>query len=190
MGAPSYRPICDVWILGRSKVKYYGAYPAGFLRRARGLLGVGPEDPVLHVCGGKVRDYPYEGFGANDKTLDLDPTLEPDFCLDAREGLPFMDSLKLVSPYEIRIPLWPAVLIDRPYTEEDADQYLPGREYLPTANELLRNAVNVVRVGGRIGMLDYTWPQPPANAREYAVVAVGTGRNNRARWFVVMERTA
>jgi hypothetical protein len=31
----SYRPITDVWILARPKVKYYGAYPNGFLERAR-----------------------------------------------------------------------------------------------------------------------------------------------------------
>jgi hypothetical protein len=59
----SFRPIADVWILARSKVKYFGAYPAGFLSRARDLLGVGINDQVLHVCAGKVRKYPYRGFG-------------------------------------------------------------------------------------------------------------------------------
>ena len=68
----SYRPICDTWILARSKVKYYGAYPAGFLERARSQLGVHINDPVLHVCSGKVKDYPYAGgFGPNDKTVDI-----------------------------------------------------------------------------------------------------------------------
>lgn len=33
------------------------------------------------------------------------------------------------------------------------------------------------------------WPQPPKFGKEVAVVAVGTGRNNRARWFTVFERT-
>lgn len=61
----SYRPITDVWILARPKVKYYGAYPNGFLERARALLGVSPFDPVLHVCGGSAREYPAKprGFG-------------------------------------------------------------------------------------------------------------------------------
>lgn len=36
----SYRPITDFWILARPKVKYYGAYPSGFLERARALVGV------------------------------------------------------------------------------------------------------------------------------------------------------
>lgn len=181
----NYRPVCDVWILARSKVKFYGAYPAGFLRRARLLLGVGPDDPVLHVCAGRVKDYPYGGFGPNDKTLDLDPTLEPDFCQDAREPLPQNDR-----PGGIILNPWPAILIDRPYTDDDADHYLPGREFLPPANLILKNAIDAVGIGGRVGMLDYVWPQPPKNAREVAVVAVGTGRNNRARWFTVFERIA
>lgn len=177
----SYRPICDVWLLARPKVKFYGAYPSGFLARARALLGVGPHDPVLHVCAGKVRDYPYGGFGPLDRTLDLDPAVWPDFLHDARTG-PY--------PRCVDTPdgLWPAVLADPPYTDEDADRYAPGRERRPLANWILRHSLGVVRVGGRVGILDYVWPMPPANAREIAVIAVGMGRNNRARWFVVFER--
>ena len=170
----SYRPICDTWILARSKTKYYGAFPAGFLGRARALLGVGLSDPVLHVCGGRARDYPYVGFGPNDKTLDLDPALEPDFLHDAREPLPSND--------------WPAILIDRPYTLEDAEHYAPGAAALPSANLLIKHAIAAVRVGGKVGILDYVWPMPPKNAKEVAVVLVTTGRNNRARFFVVFER--
>jgi len=85
----SYRPITDVWILGRPKAHYYGAYPSGFLERARALLGVTIHDPVLHVCGGKIREYQSgpmkcKGLGPNDCTVDLDPALEPDFLLDVR----------------------------------------------------------------------------------------------------------
>lgn len=177
----NYRPITDVWILARSKVPFYGAFPAGFLHRARALLGVGLNDPVLHVCAGKVKDYPYRGFGPNDKTLDLDPACEPYFLHDAREPFP------LDSTYSTG-PLWAAVLIDRPYTEEDAQHYVPGAEVMPNANLLIKHGINVVAVGGKVGMLDYVWPQPPKNATEVAVVAVGTGRNNRARWFTVFER--
>lgn len=177
----SYRPICDVWILARSKTKYYGAYPAGFLHRARALLGVGYGDPVLHVCAGKVRDYPYRGFGLHDKTLDLDPACQPDFLQDAREPYPTCDL------YEANGP-WSAILIDRPYTEDDADRYVPGRAMLPTANQLVKNGIAAVDIGGRVGILDYLWPQPPKNAKEVAAVAVGTGRNARARWYTVFER--
>jgi hypothetical protein len=77
----SYRPITDVWILARPKLsegaKYYGSYPAGFLSRARALLGVSMERPVLHVCAGLVRNYPFSGLGRNDRTVDLDPATHP-----------------------------------------------------------------------------------------------------------------
>ena len=176
----SYRPICDTWILARSKVKYYGAYPAGFLSRARNLLGVGLDSPVLHVCAGRVRDYPYAGFGSNDHTLDLDPDLAPDFLRDAREELP-------------RCPItvdgkWGAILIDRPYSEIDAAHYHPGADKLPDLNDLLKRSLKEVAVGGKVGTLDYLWPHPGKAGREVAVVAVGTGRNNRARWYCVFER--
>jgi len=98
------------------------------------LFGVGPNDAVLHVCGGKVRDYPFRGLGKYDRTL------------------------------------------------------APGADVLPDANALIKNALTVIDVGSRVGILDYVWPHPGKNAVEVAVVAVGTGRNNRARWFTVFER--
>src|SRR3954462_8336525 len=86
----SYRPITDFWILARPKVAYYGAYPNGFLERARALLGVTPFDPVLHVCGGKARDYPAKprGVGPSDRPLDLDAALRPDYLQAATDSLP------------------------------------------------------------------------------------------------------
>lgn len=175
----SYRPICDVWILARSKVKYYGAFPSGFLHRARALLGIGPKDSILHVCAGKIKDYPYKGLGEFDMTLDLDPDCKPDFLQDAREPLPSC-------PYNETG--WPAILIDRPYTEEDANHYSPGADKLPDLNDLLKRSLQAVPIGHRVGVIDYLWPHPGKYGQEVAVVAIGTGRNNRARWFTVFER--
>jgi hypothetical protein len=191
----SYRPITDVWILGRSKVKYYGAYPAGFLHRARHLLGARLTDPVLHVCAGRIRQYPYRGLGRLDCTLDLDATCRPDFLQDARAPYPLVHTYRGPGA-SARLPEalvavgepWAAVLADPPYTAEDATHYVPGPEALPTANTILRNSLAVVAVGGLVGILDYVWPQPPRTAREVAVIAVTTGRNNRARFFTVFER--
>lgn len=187
----SYRPITDTWILARSKTKYYGAYPAGFLHRARALLGVSPEDAVLHVCGGKVREYPYPGgkggkvaLGPNDKTVDLDIGTKPDFHLDVRNGLPWRDVGGNL------LQAWPGILIDRPYTEADAAKYVPGLVSLPPLNALLKAALERVDIGGRVGVLDYLWPHPGKLGLEVAVVGVGTGRNARARWFTVFERIA
>lgn len=185
----TYRPICDTWILARPKVPFYGAYPSGFLSRARELLGVHLSDPVLHVCAGRVRDYPFRGFGPNDKTLDLDFSLAPDFCQDARDPLPLRRHSWTAPDGSTNREelLWPAVLIDRPYTKEDAAHYAPGADALPDANALLRNALAVVRPGGRVGMLDYFLPRPPKGARFVACVGVVVGFGNRMRVYSVFE---
>lgn len=180
----SYRPITDVWILARPKVKYYGAYPNGFLERARRLMGIHRTDPMLHVCGGSAKLYPaWLKLCPNDYTLDLDETLKPDFHQDATEQLPFR-------------PLgngsceaWNALLADPPYTTEDAAKYRSVT--LPPANGLLRRMLEVVRPGGRVGMLHYVLPQPPREGVKFvACVGVIVGYNNRMRVFSVFEREA
>lgn len=180
----SYRPITDIWILARPKVKYYGAYPNGFAERARALLGVTVTDPVLHVCGGRARQYPSRrGFGPNDRTLDLDPALSPDYLQAATDPLP------RVSFDMGAAPGWPALIADPPYTADDAEKYAPGRGLFPSANLILRRMLDAVRPGGRVGMLHYVLPQPPREGvRFVACVGVICGFNNRMRVFSVFER--
>lgn len=199
----SYRPITDSWLLARPKVKYYGSFPSGFLERARALLGITIYDPVLHVCGGMVRSYPFFGFGPNDKTLDLDLELQPDYYQNA--ALPFPPFSRLVidsyfddtpgGPYErqdTRVEVgWPAILIDRPYTDADHLHYAPGREGVPLVelNLLLRNGLTAVRDGGRVGILDYLLPNPPKTGCKFvAKVGVSCGYNNRERVYSVWEK--
>lgn len=180
----SYRPITDVWILARSKVKYFGAYPAGFMSRARDLLGVGDDDQVLHVCGGKVRDYPYRGVGENDVTMDLDLDVAPDIFGDASE----------LMSYRVAIQLHPqiqAVLADPPYTIDFAKQYAPGSDKFVTADQIVKHAIDILPIGGRVGVLSLHWPRyPKTKARQVAVVAVFVGNGNLGRTFAVFERTS
>jgi len=176
----SYRPITDVWILARPKVAYYGAYPSGFLARARALLGVHINDSVLHVCSGMVRNYPFSGLGPNDKTVDINEDLKPDYVCDvAKQELPlYLDG-------------WPAILADPPYTPEDADHYTCGRESFPDPRQLLARCLDRVRAGGRVGFLHYAWPRPPdwmGRIKCVALVGVITGYNNRMRAFSVFEK--
>jgi hypothetical protein len=182
----SYRPLTDTLLLTRPKVKFYGAFPAGFLGRARDLLGVGPNDAVLHVCAGKIREYPYRGLGPNDKTVDLDPDTQPDYVLDVRAGLP--RRWQLETSNQQRVGEWDAILIDRPYTEADAERYATGKATLPPLNALLRAAFDVVPIGHRVGVLDYQWPHPGTRGIERFVGGVFTGRNARARGYFVFER--
>lgn len=190
----NYRPICDTWILARAKLKegakYYGAYLGGFPERARVLLGVTMEDPVLHVCGGKSKMYPYaNAIGPNDKTIDLDASLRPDIVRDVRETLPLMDDPACIQDGNIRaLKFWPAILADPPYSEADAEHYLVGRDAYPSPMKLVANCIDAVRIGGRVGFLHYVWPAPPKNARSVAIVSVYCGFNNRVRAFSVFER--
>jgi len=179
----TYRPIADVWILARPKVPYYGAYPNGFLERARALLGVQRDDVVLHVCGGHAKAYPtWKPLGPHDRTLALDPKTQPDYLQDAREPLPN-------GPAKAGRQQWPAILCDPPYTKVDAAHYAPGAVTLPAVNALLKNALDAVRPGGRVGMLHYLLPQPPhAGVKFLACVGVIVGFNNRMRVYSVFER--
>lgn len=197
----NYRPITDTWILARPKVKYYGAYPSGFLERARSLLGVSIFDPVLHVCGGRVRDYPFRGFGPNDRTVDLDPELKPDYLMDVRQlgGDGFGATASDLTPNPL-VPgmtngrvaaadLWPAALADPPYSEEEAKNYKHASSAYPDPVDLLRRCLSVVRPGGRVGWLDFVSPRPPKkDVRLVAVITVFMGYNNAARLFTVYER--
>ena len=176
----SYRPICDTWLLARSKVRYYGAYPAGFLQRARDLLGVGPTGSVLHVCSGRVRDYPFKGFGPNDRTIDIDPELQPNYIGDVRDPEFWETFMTLGYAPD-------ACLVDRPYTAEDATHYRLGAGALPELSPLLANCL---RVAPRVGVLDYLIPRPPKNARFVACVGVVVGFGNRIRAFTVFERAS
>lgn len=186
----SYRPLTDIWFLARAKLKdgrkFYGAYLGGFPERARIALGAAPFDPVLHVCGGMSKYYPYKaGFGENDKTLDLDPATEPDFLQDAREPFPTWAHI----PGE-RSEHWRAILIDPPYSEADAAHYVPGADKYPKPNQLIKNALDVLPVGGRVGLIHYVLPGLDRKRSRFVFAAgVMCGHNNRIRVFSVFERT-
>lgn len=181
----SYRPITDMWLLARAKLKggkkYYGAYLGGFPERARILLGAAHDDPVLHVCGGMAKHYPYAaGFGPNDKTMDLDPATEPDLIGDAavRGDYPhFGQGFR-------------HMLADPPYSITDAEHYAPGADKYPSPNVIVRNMIDAVPVGGRVGIIHYILPACPKNAKFVACVGIICGFNNRIRCFSVFAKVA
>jgi hypothetical protein len=196
----SYRPITDMWFLARAKLKpnpdgskntYYGAYLGGFPERARALLGCNINDSVLHVCGGKAKMYPYKrGFGPVDKTLDLDPDTSPDFLQDARDPFPLRPYTKKLADGSTTnsSTYWKGILMDPPYSEADAAHYAPGADKYPKPNDLIRNAIDVLPQGGRVGLIHYILPSPPKNAYFVAAIGVLCGYNNRVRIYSVFEK--
>lgn len=173
-----YRPICDLWFLARAKLKegktYYGAYLGGFPERARALLGATINEPVLHVCGGMARYYPYPaGYGPQDKTLDLDPATQPDYQQDAKDAYPWG---------------FKAILADPPYSEEDAAHYAVGSAAYPSPNIILKRSLEALNVGERVGIIHYMLPGCPKDAKFVAAVGILCGFNNRIRVFSVFEK--
>ena len=158
--------------MARPKVKYYGAYPNGFLQRARILIGCSFTDSVLHVCSGKVNEYPNRGFGKNDKTVDIDKSLNPDYVMDVAEQLPHGS--------------WKGILIDPPYTQQDADNY--NIKDLPNPNKLVKDCIEILDIGKKVGILHYVCPSCPKNAKFIACIGVLVGFNNRIRCFSVYEK--
>lgn len=174
----TYRPLTDMWLLTRCKykggTKRFGGYLGGFPERARALLSATINEPVLHVCGGLARQYPYAGgFGPNDKTLDLDPNVSPDYLSDACRALPVG---------------FKAYLADPPYSEIDARQYFPGETLYPKPNIILRNMLAALNPGERCGIIHYSLPSMPKDAKYIACVGVVCGFGNRIRVFSVFEK--
>lgn len=171
--------VAHIWCV-RAKLregrKRYGAYPAGSLEKFRLLMGVHITDPVLHICGGLVRYYPYpeRAFGPNDKTLDLDPSTEPDFLQDARK--PYPKGFK-------------AIIADPDYSPADAEKRPMGPSTLPSGGTILRLALDALKPGQRVGILHVAPPRPPKDAALLvAKLNVGTGYDNRERGFYVYEK--
>lgn len=178
----NYAPITGHIFCVRPKlkggVKYYGAYPAGFLEKARVFLGVHIDDPVLHICAGYAHLYPYaRGFGPNDKRLDLNPECAPDYLQDARD--PYPKGFK-------------AILADPPYSEPDAAHYPPGAACYPKPRMILCNALRALEVGQRVGILHYVIPRPPHDipVKFVAKLNVSLGYDNRDRVYSVFEKVA
>lgn len=196
----SYRPICDSWILARPKVKYYGAYPNGFLERGRVFMPALRIDPVLHVCGGLAKRYPaWEKLCPYDLTVDLDPATHPDMVADVREVIPSPAAFlaadeerfrPLVGSYE-EAQGWPGIIADPPYSEADAAKYAVGADVLPSPTKLLAKCLEAVNPnGGRVGILHYTFVRPPKwmDVKLIAKINITMGYGNRDRVYTVVER--
>lgn len=99
--------VIGLWVMGndyRVKSKFYGGYPAGYLRRIKSLFP--DKTNVLHLFSGKVDTAAFPG-----KTVDIRPDLKPDFLDDAHTLT--------------RVPLkqFDLVMADPAYSVEDCEHY-------------------------------------------------------------------
>lgn len=198
MSFMNYRPITDFWILARGKVSYYGAFPAGFLERARQLLVSGRNDlSILHVCSGMVHKYngaggfPLKGFSKKDLRLDINPLCKPDIICDVRNihGLRITKEFRDLCYYRTGRYSPDAALIDRPYSENDSREYekrykMRADSFPAKLNNLVADTLEVITPGGVCGVLDYEWPSLDDKLYKCVfAVAVATGKRQRIRIF-------
>ena len=146
----------------------YGQYPRGLIRRMLPWLRCARHE-ILHVCSGSLP--PGEGV-----RVDIREAAMPDVVADGRH-LPrdrFPDGSVA------------AVMIDPPYTRDYA-RSLYGVEY-PRPSHLLREAVRVVRPGGRVLFVHYITPKPPRGARLVKAFGLSTGFDMPMRAVTIYER--
>lgn len=165
--AVARRPVICLIVddLGDAPSGVYGMYPASFIPQILPWLRCERRE-VLHVCSGGLP--PGEGI-----RVDVRPEAMPDILADGR-ALPLADASVA------------AVLLDPPYSKEYAKE-LYGTEY-PLPAHLLKEAARVVRHGGRIGIVHYITPNPPAGCTFVRAFGLSTGLGYPMRAVTIYER--
>jgi hypothetical protein len=96
-----------LWIMGndyRVKSKFYGGYPATYLRRVKALFP--DKQKVLHLFSGKVDTSAFPGT-----TVDVNPALNPDILDDAH------------TMTKVPLETYDLVMADPAYSIEDCEHY-------------------------------------------------------------------
>lgn len=162
--------VVGTWIMGndyRVKSKFYGGYPAGYLKRMKALFP--DKKNVLHLFSGKVDTLAFPG-----KTVDIRPNLKPDFVDDAH-------TLK-------KVPLedFDLVMADPAYSVEDSMHY--GTPMI-NRNTVMRTLSQRVTPGTHIVWLDQVLPMYRKDrVKIEAVIGMVKSTNHRFRVITVFNR--
>lgn len=153
------RWIYGLWYCGTSfqKAIYYGQFPATFVKRVKAMF---PTERMLHLCCGRCR---IEG-ATNVDIMDLP---EADLIADAENtGLPS-------GSFDV-------VLIDPPYSQEDATRY--GVKRLINSRKVMAEAARVLSDDGYLLWLDEKYPAyRRADWELTGLIGVVTGFERRTR---------
>lgn len=153
--------IYGVWYCSTSfqKAVYYGQYPLTFVKR---ILAMFPDSKILHLCCGRCR---------------IDGAVNVDF-----HDLPEADVVANVEnlPLNLKNNYFDVVLIDPPYSEQDADRYKVPR--LVNARKVMVESKKALKKGGYLLWLDEKYPSfKKAEWELVGLIGVITGVERRSR---------
>jgi len=157
--------IVGTWIMGNNyKVKssYYGGYPAGYLKRVKGLFP--DKKDVLHLFSGKVDTTIIPG-----DTVDLNRDNNPTYVDDAQTL--------------VKVPLekYDLVLADPPYSVEDCEHY---KTSMIKRNVVMKTLGHRLSKGTHVVWLDQVLPMYRKD--EFTIVGViGMVKSTNHRFRVV-----
>lgn len=157
--------VVGLWVMGndyRVKSKYYGGYPAGYLKRIKALFP--DKKTVLHLFSGKVDTVAFPGC-----TVDIDPKHNPDIVDDCH-------TLKRVALQDFDL-----VMADPAYSVEDCEHY--GTPMIQR-NTVMRTLAAGLRKGCHVVWLDQVLPM--YRKTDFAVDAyIGMVKSTNHRFRVI-----
>ena len=159
-----------MWIMGndyRVKSKYFGGYPAGYLRRVKALFP--DKKNILHLFSGKVDQSVMPG-----KTVDINAENLPDYVDDAQTLL------------TVPLETFDLVLADPPYSVEDCDHY---QTTMVKRNIVMRTLGQRLTAGAHIVWLDQVLPmfRKDLLAME-AIIGMVKSTNHRFRVVTIFRK--
>lgn len=162
--------IVGTWIMGNNyqvKSKYYGGYPAGYLRRVKAMF---PEKQnVLHLFSGRVDTSVIPG-----KTVDINPETNPDYVVNAERM------------FNVPLQNFDLVLADPPYSSEDCEHY---RTAMVNRNKVIEHMAGALEPGCHVVWLDQVLPMYRKD--QFAiegVIGMVKSTNHRFRVMVIFRK--
>ena len=162
--------VVGTWIMGnnyRVKSKYYGGYPASYLKRIKALFP--DKTKVLHLFSGKVDTKILSGT-----TVDLNPDMNPDILDDAQ-------SLENVPVEEFDL-----ILADPPYSIEDSEHYGPT---MVKRNKVMKALGKKAKGGTHVVWLDQVLPMYRKDEwKLVGVIGMVKSTNHRFRVVTIFQK--
>ena len=182
----SDRWISATWFIGnnyRSLSKrnandepFYGAYPAGYLKRISCMFPEGTN--ILHLFSGSLtKDQVDEHIleGQNAFRVDNNRDNRPDSVYDADK----ISEIILPNSYDV-------IFADPPYSVEDAEHY--GR-CLVHKKKVLEECHKILKPGGSLLWMDQSCPQyAKKDWHFYGTISIYRSTNNRIRGVMMFEK--